>query len=148
MLWPKTTIGVGKLTRWELGPLRSILVQKRLDVPVHQLDLYLSIRARCTAQVGQLGKYFQLSRERNGDNWPAETRVRAPAVVNVVCVGTVKVNGIRVGEFLSIFAGSNKVDIYLVAFFDRDCTLAVMDRCAIGGDDTYESKGWGCEAEP
>lgn len=141
-------IEVGKLTRRESGPLRSILVQERLDVPVHQLKFYLSVRARRTAQIGQLGKHFQLSRERNGDNWPADTGVRAPAVVNVVGVGAIEVDGIGVGEFLRIFAGSNKVDIDLVALFDRNRALSVMDRCSIGGDDAHETKGRSSEAEP
>lgn len=138
----------GKLTCWKLGPGRSILVQERLDVPVHQLELYLSVRTRRTAQIGQLGENLQLSCERSGDDGPAETSVRPPAVVNVVGVGAIEVDGIRVGEFLRIFAGGDKVDVNCVAFFDGNRALAIMDRCFIGRDDSHESKGWSRETEP
>ena len=136
-----------KRTGWEFCPLGSILVQVRFNVPVHQLELHLSVRARRTAEVGQFGKHFQLSRECGGDDGPAETGVCAPAVVDVIGVGTIQVDSARVGEFLSISPRGNKVDIYGVALFDRN-RLLVVDRCRIGGDDTYKSKAGRCEAEP
>lgn len=139
---------VRKLTCWEFGPLGCILVQKCLDVPIHQLEFYISVRAGGTAQIGQFGKYFQLSGERNSDDGPAKTSVRTPAMVNVVGVGAIEVDGIRRGEFLRIFTGSNKVNINRVAFFDGYRALAVVDRCCLSGDDTDESKSWRCEAKP
>ena len=70
-----------------------------------------------------------------------------PAVVDIGLFGPVEVDVFRVGEFLRVSAGGDKVDEDRVAFLDRDCAVPVVNCCRVSRDDSEETESGCCKAE-